>query len=53
MYKNIWDCSVEGKREIELKPLSKIEKKKPEFKILVGNGTTTAVNLQNQAIIKE
>ncbi|AHE94546.1 hypothetical protein CFVI02298_09100 [Campylobacter fetus subsp. venerealis cfvi02/298] len=44
VYKNIWDCSVEGKREIELKPLSQSEKKKTEFKALVGSSTPVIVS---------
>ena len=53
MYKNVWDCSVEGKREIELKPLSDSEKKKTEYKILGEDGLKTPnVILQNQIINK-
>ena len=53
MYKNVWDCSVEGKREIELKPLSQSEKKKSEYKILGEDGLKTPnVILQNQIINK-
>lgn len=35
MHKNIWDCSIEGKREIELTPLKESEKKKSEFRAIV------------------
>lgn len=53
VYKNVWDCSVEGKREIELKPLSDSEKKKSEYKILGEDGLKTPnVILQNQIINK-
>ncbi|MBT0612815.1 hypothetical protein [Campylobacter hyointestinalis] len=53
VYKNVWDCSVEGKREIELKPLSESEKKKSEYKIL-GEEKSQASNitLQSQTINK-
>lgn len=53
VYKNVWDCSVEGKREVELKPLSESEKKKSEYKIL-GEEKSQASNitLQSQTINK-
>lgn len=35
VHKNIWDCSIEGKREIELTPLKESEKKKSEFRAIV------------------
>ena len=39
LYRNVWDCSVEGKREVELTPLSEAEKKKTEYKILSRSDT--------------
>ena len=39
VYKNVWDCSVEGKREIELKPLRKSEKRKTKFNVLTNDNT--------------
>ena len=39
LYRNVWDCSVEGKREVELTPLSEAEKKKTEYKILSRSNT--------------
>lgn len=47
VYKNIWDCSIEGKREIELTPLKENEKKKSEFRAIT-NGLETNSNLSQQ-----